>query len=139
MRYQTLARGEDRTRWTCVWSEETYTNSSVHTRKKGADAGVRLVMTNLMRPITFSLLWTVSGSERTWSGGASGRLDMHIRSLWVLPSEGVTSLFGSWAINRGVSRPWLRLSTLRDFVSLLESAREPSNLLVLVRVRIDCE
>jgi len=44
-----------------------------------------------------------------------------------LPSEGVTTSLALGAINRSVAQPWSRLSTLGDFVSLLESAWEPSN------------
>jgi hypothetical protein len=54
--------------------------------------------------------------------GAFGHHDRHVRSSRISPNEGVTALFGLGAINRGVPRPWLRLSTLGDFVSMLESA-----------------
>ena len=50
-----------------------------------------------------------------------------------------TALLRLWAINRGVSRPWLSLNTFGDLVSTLESTWEPSNSLVLARVQIDCE
>ena len=43
-----------------------------------------------------------------------------------MPSEGVTASLAHGAINRRGSRPWLGLSTSRDFVSMLESAWEPS-------------
>jgi hypothetical protein len=37
------------------------------------------------------------------------------------------------------ARPWLKLSTLGNLVSMLESAWEPSNSRVLARVWIDCD
>ena len=43
-----------------------------------------------------------------------------------MPSEGVTASFACGAINRRWSRPWLGISTSGDFVSMLESAWEPS-------------
>ena len=38
------------------------------------------------------------------------------------PSEGVTASLAHGAINRSGLRPWLELSTLGDFVSMLKSA-----------------
>ena len=58
--------------------------------------------------------------------GASDRLDRRIRLPQVLPSEGVMASLAHGAINRRGSQPWLELSTLGNFVSMLESAWEPS-------------
>ena len=56
----------------------------------------------------------------------SGANDLHVWSSQNLPSEGVTASLAHEAINRRVYRAWLGLSTLGDFVSMLESAWEPS-------------
>ena len=58
--------------------------------------------------------------------GASGRSDRSIRSSQNLPSEGVTASLAHGAINKRWSQPWLVWSTSGDFVSMLESAWEPS-------------
>ena len=53
--------------------------------------------------------------------------------------KGKMACFFPSSINRGVAGPWGWWSTLGDLVSMLESAWEPSNSLVLARVRINCE
>jgi hypothetical protein len=75
-------------------------------------------------------------SDRTHVIGCVWSLRMCVRSM---RRKSIMAIFGLWAINSGVSRLWLRLSTLGDFLSMLKSAWEPSNSIVLVRVRIDCE
>ena len=57
---------------------------------------------------------------------ATGLCDLRVRSVRILPSEGVTASLALGAINRRVSWPWPGLSTLGDFMSMLESAWEPS-------------
>jgi hypothetical protein len=70
-------------------------------------------------------------SDWTHVTGQVRSLRMCIRSM---RRKGVAAIFGLWAINREVSWTWLRLSTLGDFVSMLESAWELSNSLVLARL-----
>jgi hypothetical protein len=69
-------------------------------------------------------------SDQTLAG-ASYQNDLRVRSRRRKPSGGVTALFSLGTMNRGVSRPWLRLSTLGDFVFMLESDWDPSNSLVI--------
>jgi hypothetical protein len=70
---------------------------------------------------------------------AFGRFDLSVRSLCFFPSEGVTTILALGATNRRGTQAWLRLSTSGDFVSMLESAWEPSNSLVLARLQINSE
>ena len=55
------------------------------------------------------------------------------------PVKGYNGSIFMGAINRRWSQAWLRLSTMGDFVSMLESAWEPSNSLELDSVHpIEC-
>ena len=56
-----------------------------------------------------------------------------------LSSKGSSGSIWLRAINRGGARASLRLSTLGDFVSLIKSAWEPSNSLVLARLQMSSE
>jgi hypothetical protein len=76
--------------------------------------------------------WLLQTASTTLRLAATG----DVWSVRRVPSEGVMSLFSLRAINRGVSRPWLRLSTYGDFVSILESAWEPSNSLGIDSVHL---
>jgi hypothetical protein len=85
--------------------------------------------------------------HRTLAPDTSGHHTGRVRSVrperpvtvFFLPSEGVTTILALGATNRRGTRAWLRLSTSGDFVSMLESAWEPSNSLVLARLRINSE
>ena len=71
-----------------------------------------------------------------WRASVDRTLRSYVWSSRVLPSEGVTASLARGAINRRVSRPWLRLSTLGDFVFMLESAWVPSYSLEIDRVHL---
>ena len=78
--------------------------------------------------MAFSFEWDMwrSSSDRTQRLDSSGAHDLRVRSSRVLPSEGVMASLSYGAITRRVSQPWLRENTSGDFVSMLESAWEPS-------------
>ena len=73
-------------------------------------------------------------TRSVYTNGASGENDLHVRSSRKTPSEEVTASLAHRAINRRWSRPWLVLSTSGDFVSMLESAWEPS-----ISHMLDCD
>jgi len=74
-----------------------------------------------------------SVSVERW-GGTFDAYRWSVRHHCVLSSEGATTLLSCGVLNRRVYWPWLKLRTLGDFASLLESAWDPSNSLVLARL-----